>query len=71
MLNQLIALQMVGVDKYILGGIAGGDIKDVSYSANNDSVTYKLTVNKNYSSLFPMCTGAGVVNELLGKIGLL
>ena len=61
---------MVGVDKYILGGVAGGDIKDVSYSANNDSVTYKLTANKNYSSLFPMCTGAGVVNAILCKMGL-
>ena len=61
---------MVGVDKYILGGIAGGDIKDVSYSANNDSVTYKLTANKNYSSLFPMCTGAGVVNAILCKMEL-
>ena len=61
---------MVGVDKYILSGIAEGDIREVSYSTNNDSVTYKLTANKNYSSLFPMCTGAGVVNALLCKIGL-
>ena len=51
---------MVEVDNYIFDGVNEGDIKNVSYSTNNDSVTYKLSANKNYSSLFPVCTWAGL-----------
>ena len=70
MLNQLIALQMVGVYDYILGGVAGGDVKNVSYSANNDYdyVTYKLTANKNYSIFFQVFTDAGAVNVSRTKL---
>ena len=64
MLNQLIVLQMVGVYHYILGGVAGGDVKNVSFSSNNDYdyVTYKLTENKKYSIFFQVFTDTGAVN---------
>ena len=54
---------MVGVNDYILGGVAGGDIKNVSYSSNNDYdyVTYKLTANKKYSTFFQVFTDTGAV----------
>ena len=61
MLNQLIVLQMVQVYDYILGG---GDMKNISYSSNNDYdyVTYKLTANKKYSVFSQVFTDAGAVN---------
>ena len=64
MLNQLIVLQMVRVYDYILGGVVGGDIKNVSYSSNNDYdyITYKLTANKKYSVFFQVFTDTGAVN---------
>ena len=70
MLNQLIALQMVEVYDYILGGVAGGDVKNVSYSAKNDYdyVTYKLTANKKYSIFFQVSTDAGAVNVSRTKL---
>ena len=55
---------MVGMYRYILGGVVGGDIKNVSYSANNDFVTYTLSANKNYSLFFQVCSGAGTVNNI-------
>ena len=53
----------MGVYDYILGGVAGGDIKNVSYSANNDYdyITYKLTAKKKYSIFFQVFTDAGAV----------
>ena len=55
---------MVGMYHYILGGVVGDDIKNVSYSANNDFVTYTLSANKNYSIIFQVCSGAGTVNNI-------
>ena len=70
MLNQLIVLQMVRVYDYILGGVPGGDIKNVSYSSNNDYdyMTYKLTANKKYSIFFQVFTDAGAVNVSRTKL---
>ena len=53
----------MGVYDYILGGVPGGDINNVSYSSNNDYdyVTYKLTVNKKYSVFFQVFTDTGEV----------
>ena len=61
---------MVGVGNYILGGVAGGDIKNVSYSANNDYdyITYKLTANKKYSIFFQVFSDAGAVNVSRTKL---
>ena len=57
---------MVGMYHYILGGVVGGDIKDISYSANNEFVTYTLSANKNYSLFFQVC--ARTMNESHTKI---
>ena len=61
---------MMRVDNYILGGVAGGDVKNVSYSANNDYdyVTYKFTANKKYSVFFQVFTDAGAVNMSRTKL---
>ena len=56
---------MVGMYHYILGGVVGDDVKNVSYSANNNFVTYTLSANKNYSIIFQVCTGAGTVNNYI------
>ena len=55
---------MVQVYHYILGGVAGGDVKSVSYSSNNDYdyITYKFTPNRKYSIFFQVFTDAGAVN---------
>ena len=55
---------MVEMYHYILGGVIGDDVKNVSYSANNDFVTYTFSANKNYSIFFQVCTGAGRVNNI-------
>ena len=61
---------MVGVGNYILGGVTGGDVKNVSYSANNDYdyVTYKFTANKKYSVFFQVFTDTGAVNVSRTKL---
>ena len=54
---------MVKVENYLLDGVDEGNIKDVSYSTNNDYVTYTLSANKYYSILFPVFTVAGTVSH--------
>ena len=70
MLNQLIVLQMVRVYDYILGGVAGGDVKNVSHLSNNDYdyITYKFTANRKYSIFFQVFTDAGAVNIYSTKL---
>ena len=59
---------MVGVYHYILGGVPGIDIKNVSYSAINDFVMYKLTADKKYLIYFQVFTDAGAVNVSHAKL---
>ena len=68
MLIQLIATQMVGVCDYILHGIAGGVIKDVSYYDKTGYITYTLSADKSYTSFFQVCTGARAVDVSHTKI---
>ena len=67
MLNQQIALQMMEVGHYILGGVAGGDITNISNN-DYDYVTYKFTVNKKYSVFFQVFTDTGAVNVSRTKL---
>ena len=58
-LNQL-SLQIVVVYDYILRGISGDDVRNISHSGN--FVSYTFSANKNYSAIFEVYTSAGAVN---------